>query len=180
MVKTLGLLILVLAIASLSAFGYFGGFASVTVLEGKVGPYTLIYERNKGSYFQTGKSVEKLMKLAKRHEVTTKLGFGRYYDDPEKVSEAELRSDAGLIVTELELLKLEPHIDGYLRAAYPETRALVADFPLKGFLSVLLGIWKVYPKMSDALAAKGQSESYTFEIYDIEKQRTTYAFPLAP
>lgn len=180
MKKILGLLLVVIAVASLSAFAYFGGFASVTVIESTVGPFTLIYEQNKGPYFQTGKSVEKLMKLAKSHDVKSKLGFGRYYDDPEKTPEAELRSDAGLIVTQTELLRLEPHLEGYLTASFPETPALVAEFPLKGFLSVILGIWKVYPKMSSALAAKGIDETYTFEIYDVEKQRTTYAFPLVP
>lgn len=178
MKKNLGLLLLVIAIATFSAFAHFGGFATVTITEGTVGPFTLIYEQNKGSYFQTGKSVEKLMKLAKSYDVKSKLGFGRYYDDPAKIPEAELRSDAGLIVSARELQQLEPHLDGYQRASFPETPALISEFPLKGFLSVILGIWKVYPKMSLALAAKGQAETYTFEIYDVEKQRTTYAFPI--
>ncbi len=176
--KTVILLVLVIAVAAFSAFAHFGGFHPVTVHEKSVGPFTLIFEQNKGPYYQAGKSVEKLLKIAKAHDVRSKIGFGKYYDDPEKVIEAELRSDAGLIVSQTELLKLEPYLEGFQRAEFPETRALVAEFPLKGFLSIILGTWKVYPKMTAALEAQGFPETFTFEIYEIEKQRTTYAFPV--
>jgi hypothetical protein len=167
-----------LVLTVLTIFTYLGGFKTVTVEERQVGPYFLIYETNKGSYRQTGSSVEKLMEHAKKQGVTPQAGFGHYLDDPRAVPESELRSEAGIVVSQTDYSKLSM-LDQFKSREVAPIEAAVAEFPLKNSLSILIGIFKVYPVILNYLKEKGYTPGPSFEIYEIENKKTLYLFPIS-
>jgi hypothetical protein len=101
-----------------------------------------------------------------------------YLDDPNKVPEEELRSEAGIVVNEADLEALQLDTSDFKHRLYPRVKAVVSDFPLKGFPSVLLGIWRVYPAIIEYMEEHGYHPAHSFEIYEIKEERTLYAFPL--
>jgi len=172
-------------IAGLIAFAFFtgflaflGAFKTIEVTERDIGPYHLVYESNTGSYRKTGPSVDAMMKLAEIRKVNPVAGFGKYYDRPDQVEESKLRSDAGIIIDDKDLAAFKELPQGVHYAQYPVTRAMVADFPLRGFLSIFLGIYKVYPALMDYQEAKKYPATYSLEIYELRNRRTVYAFPI--
>ncbi len=177
--KYVGFFLLCLLASLAFTFVYYGGFHPVTVVEREIGPYNFIFEVNRGDYSQTGKSVEKLMKIASDAGVKSQ-GFGMYFDDPSKVAKEDLRSHAGIVVSDADLQKLSPTIAGFDVQAFAKTNAVVSNFPLKGFPSILIAIWKVYSAMMTYSAEKNLKTSYSIEIYEIEKQNTIYALPIQP
>lgn len=157
--------------------GYLGAFSKVEVKESTIGPYHLVYEANTGDYRQTGTSVDSLMKLAATKGVVPVAGFGIYMDDPNEVPKEKLRSEAGIIIQPQDVEKFKGVAAPAKYRMYPQTSAVVSEFPLKNFLSIFLGIYKVYPAIMDYMKAKNYKISYSFEIYEMNN-RTVYAFPI--
>lgn len=164
--------------------GYFGAFRTIEVREDWIGPYTLAYESHVGDYRQTGPSVDFMLDLSQKLGATPISGFGFYYDDPSVVEKDKLRSDAGIIIDPKDIGKFQnyardPHQKHkILTREFPRTRAVQAEFPLRGILSTFLGIFKVYPAITDYMNAHHLKMTYSFEIYAITEKKVTYAFPV--
>lgn len=168
----------------LGVFTYFGAFSTVQVTESEIGPYTLVYQSHTGDYRQTGPTVDHTMKLALSLGAVPIAGFGQYYDDPNSVPIEKLRSDAGIIIDPKDLGKFQNYSSQpkselkILTRTFEKTRAVTAEFPLRGILSVFIGIFKVYPAIDQYMKSKNYPMSYAFEIYPNTEKKIQYAFPL--
>ena len=174
MKATLGVLGLIIIVAVL-ALSYYGLFTKVTVVEKEMGGFWLIYEKHVGNYRDTGQVMDKIYsRLLGEDAITPSRGFGLYYDDPKKVNKKDLRSIAGCILDE----QYEDRIDylkkNYRIKRYPASKSVVAEFPFKGKPSIFIGIFKVYPKLTDYIEQNNYSQGPIMEIYDTPNEKIYY------
>lgn len=170
-VITIGLILWVLI--------YSGLFADIIIKEKKAGPYQLVYLSHKGDYRQTGQiGGEIYYDLLSNYQIETTKGFGIYYDDPDKVKKEDLRSDIGVILNKEDYKKT-----GKLKKKYKTKRiyishCLVVEFPFKSKISIILGIYKVYPKIKEYVKIKEYKSDYVMEVYDIPAKKILYIMPI--
>ncbi|XDD49840.1 GyrI-like domain-containing protein [Leptospira sp. WS92.C1] len=160
---------------------YMGAFDDVQIKEEIRGPFYVLYHERIGDYRNVGITFETLQKELPEKGIRDYKLFAIYLDNPNEVPKEKLRSEAGAIFFEPlskvpEGLSIEFKTRTILSKKY-----LIAEFPLKNFLSIFLGIFKVYPKLFEACEEKGcdLKGKASLEIYEplIEK-RTTYLLPL--
>jgi effector-binding domain-containing protein len=173
LLAVLGLLAL-----AIFAFAFYGGFHKVVISEAEIGPFFMVYESNKGPYKQTGASVHKLMEFAKENGIAPIAGYGMYFDDPRLVAESELHSEAGILVSGADIETLRSKLGVFQSKQFPKTLCVASEFPLRGFPSIMLGVWKVYPKLMKTVEDKKMHPGASLEIYEIDKNRTVYAMPI--
>jgi effector-binding domain-containing protein len=120
-------------------------------------------------------TLEEVEKWAKENGEACKISFGEFIDDPDKVDEDRLRSNAGCVVEKTWDFVLPA---GFGFREYPPRVYVVAEFD--GAPSI--GPFKVYPKTKDYIESHNYKLSGpVIEMYEIlseEKVRTTYLFPV--
>ena len=154
----------------------YGLFTDVTFSKHRIGPYLLVFDKWEGDYKVTGAVMKKVSnQLQKEHGITCSHQFGLYFDNPEKVQTEKLRSIGGCVVKEktfedLEALRLKHSV-----YQFPQTQAVASEFPFKGQLSIVFGLMKVYPRLSEYLQTHHLTPGAIMELYDNEK--ITYIAP---
>lgn len=144
-----------------------GVFHTVRIEEREVGPYTLLYKAQTGDYRQIGEVLEEVLGACKSAGVDAYFGFGIYHDDPSVTPIEELRSEAGVILKETSVALAEEKLKGrFEMREFPKIRAIVSEFPFRNFMSIIVGIYKVYPELEKEREARGFPKGYAMEIYD--------------
>lgn len=174
--KIVLLILVIILIIILIAYAYYGGFSKVNVFVDEQGGEVCVYESVVGDYSQTAKYTNKIYyDLLNNYKIETYKGFGTFFDNPQKVDKSKLRSDVGCI--------LEPSDDartGELQAKYKvktfsRGSYVVAEFPLKGKMSFIFGVFKVYPAIIKFCKMQGYSEDTPVtEIYDVPNKKIIY------
>ncbi len=54
----------------------------------------------------------------------------------------------------------------------------VGEFPLKSFLSYIIGPARVYPKFTEYEKGKKLASGYSMEIYDHQSKKILYCMPI--
>ena len=168
--------IVILIVAFFIFYAYFRGFKKLSISTKKVGGETVAYESITGNYKQSGQIMDKIYySLLNEEKIETYLGFGTYFDNPKKVEEAQLRSEAGCILNQVDSVIIEKLSKKYKIKQIEEKEYIVTEFPYKGKISVFFSIMKVYPALQKYARAKrlGEDGSVT-EIYDIPNNRILY------
>jgi hypothetical protein len=171
------LIILALSLAiGIGVLWNFGAFANVTVSEKIVPHMTIVYARHTGDYKKIRKVIDTVyMNLLVKEKIGSSRGFGLYYDNPREAPRERLRSLGGCILDAPDEYKADSlRRDGYKVAVLPQTTALYAEFPLKGPLSVLFGVFKTYPRMITLLNEKNISPRPFMEIYNPSMKKIEY------
>ncbi|RHX88231.1 GyrI-like domain-containing protein [Leptospira stimsonii] len=172
---------LILAIGLIGFLFYMGAFDRVQVKEENRGPFYVLSHERIGDYRNTGITFEILQKELPAKGIQNFKLFGIYLDNPNEVPKEKLRCEVGAILTEpLSKVPEGLSLDLKLRTI-PERKYVLAEFPLKNFLSIFLGIYKVYPKVFQACEEKGckLKGKYSMEIYEpLTEHKTTYLVPL--
>ncbi|MBN2715671.1 MAG: hypothetical protein JXX14_07430 [Deltaproteobacteria bacterium] len=157
----------------------YGLFTKVTFSKRDMGPYLLVYDKWVGDYKVTGAIMKNVSNdLLEQHGIKCASRFGLYLDNPQKVPTEKLRSIGGCVVTgrtERQLKALRLKFDVY---QFPRTRSVVSDFPFKGTLSIVLGVMKVYPRLSEFLIAGNIRPGPVMELYNASKATITYISPI--
>ncbi|PJZ51756.1 GyrI-like domain-containing protein [Leptospira adleri] len=179
--KILTLSILIIVSCLLGFLFYLGAFDRVQVKEDTLGPlYVLSHERI-GDYNNIGATFEVLQKELPAKGIQNFKLFGIYLDNPNEVPKDKLRSEVGAILSEpLSKVPEGLSLDLKLRTI-PKKRYVLSEFPFRNFLSIFLGIYKVYPKVFQACEERGCNlkGKYSMEIYEpITEHKTTYLVPL--
>jgi len=153
-----------------------GFFATVTVEEKNIGPYTLVYEEFIGDYKNTPKIQDKVYyALLNNHKIETQKGFGIYYDNPKEVPGDKLRSEIGCILEEKDLARVEElKTKQFKIKEFPNTNAIVIEFPFNNQFSILAGIMKVYPKLEAYRKEHNYNPREVMEIYDVPSKKILY------
>ena len=176
--KTLGIIVLILA-AIFLILGFFlarnGLFANVEITEKNTGPYLMVYTKHIGDYKNVGLIMDAMYNdLKDNFGITTTRGFGLYYDKPKEVPAEELRSVVGCLVDDKTIEALTEVGSKYQVATYPASLSVVAEFPFKGQLSIVLGLFKVYPKLAAYLTEKNAPKVPIMELYDQPSGKIEY------
>ena len=144
-----------------------GVFHTVRIEEREVGPYTLLYKAQTGDYRQIGDVLEEVLEACRSAGVDAHYGFGIYHDDPSVTPIEELRSEAGVVLKESSVALAEEKLKGkFEMREFPRIRAVVSEFPFRNFMSIIVGIYKVYPVLEKEREARGFARGYALEIYD--------------
>ena len=174
--KTLLTAIVILAVAGIIFYGYYGGFKKVDVGISASGGEILVYEKMRGDYRQSAEVMDKIYNnLLNEDSIETFKGFGIYYDNPREVEKSELRSDVGCILENADIARMSELEEKYSIKTFPEKEYITAEFPYKGKASVIVSLIKVYPELNKFAIENGYSEEgAVMEIYDIPNKRILY------
>ena len=175
-------ILIALGLALLAFFiflAYSGLLTSVKITEKEIGPYYLVYQKHTGDYKNMGKVQMNVYNIIiKNTKVKPKIGFGIYYDNPEKTAKDKLQSEGGCIVSKKEADAIKKAKTKLLFKTFEKTKCVTAEFPLKNKYSIIFGIMKAYPKINKYKKVKKYKESYALEIYDVPNKKLTFAFPV--
>ncbi|MFA7081981.1 MAG: GyrI-like domain-containing protein [Bacteroidales bacterium] len=176
LIRKLITLILVFIVIIVGAYAYFGGFTKIDFKVEEAGGEMVVYREMQGSY---GKSAD-LMKsmgeeLVSDFEVNVSKGIGIYYDNPNEVESDNFKWEIGSIIITDDKNKIEELKKTFLVKTLPNQEYISFDLPLKGYFSIMVGSFKVYPKIKEYLEIRGySSEVPIMEIYDNQNKRITY------
>lgn len=158
---------------------YCGLFTKIEIKEKEAGGYMLVYEEFKGDYKNSSKIMDKVYySLINDYNIETTNGFGIYYDNPKEVDKDDLRSDLGCIITEKDYDNVEEIKKNFLVKEWPKKKCIYVEFPFKGFMSVILGIKKVYPRINEYVKDKSYQGAPIMEIYDVPNKKIIYLMPV--
>lgn len=177
LLKRIVVVIFILIIAVTGVFAYYGGFSNINIKTGTLGGETLVYETVAGDYAQTGFISDKIYDaLLNEDKIETTRGFGIFYDNPQYVETNKLRSEVGCILdTPIDSLQLKRLSTKYSIKILPKTECIYVEFPFKGKMSVMVGIFKIYPAIEKYMIENGlQENGPIMEIYDIPNKKIVY------
>lgn len=174
-IRIIGIASALVVAVLIGVFSYYGLFTSVDVKERDAGPYLLVYTKHIGDYNKVAPAMDNVYyDLKDNFHIDTTKGFGLYYDTPQEVSKEKLRSIVGCIVEGKSITDLNEVSKKYGVKEYPLSKSLVAEFPHKGYISIMLGIFKVYPKLNKYLQEHKYVEAPILELYDMLNKRIEY------
>lgn len=176
-IKIILVILIVLIIVITGIYAYYGGFSSVYIVESKQGGEIIVYENVTGDYSQAAEVSNKVYyTLLDNYKIETTKGFGIYYDNPQEVEKSKLRSEVGCILNALpDSVTMTNIVQKFNTRILPEGDYITAEFPMKGGLSIMIGIFKVYPVINKYLEEKGiDNNSPVMEIYDVPNSKIIY------
>lgn len=170
-----GLAAILLVLVLLIYFSRHGLFSSVIIKEQNTGPFFLVYEKHVGDYKNVGPVMDEIYyRLKKVFSIETTKGFGLYYDNPREVDVEKLRSLVGCMVEEKDSEDWKKLKNEFNIKEYPSSKSIVAEFPYHGKMSIILGLFKVYPKLIKYISDKGYQATPIMEIYDQPNRKIVY------
>lgn len=173
----IGAIIIALILASgIICYWYYGGFYPVEIQEKQQGGEVVIYENVNGDYSQAGSVSNKLYyALLYNDTLNTSKGFGTFYDNPQKVEKDRLRAEVGCIIEGVDSLRIARLRKKYKMKNLSEKKYIVTELPLKGYISILIGLTKIYPAITKYCIENGYSnDTPVTEIYDMERKVIVY------
>ncbi len=170
---------LLLIIGSALFLNYMKFFAKVIISEVEKGAFILIYNEHIGDYKGTAKIQNDIYySLLNDQKIETFKGFGIYYDNPQKVAKEKLRSIAGCILEKSDYKQISKLKDsGFLIKEIPKQNYITTEFPFKSNVSIILGIFKIYPQFKKYIETNNLSQNEMMEIYDIPNKKIVYLMP---
>ena len=179
LITVIVLITLALLVAAALYFSWCGLFSRVSVDERNAGPFLLLFKKHIGEYRNIGPVMDSVYyELINVHNIKTTRGFGLYYDNPAEVEKSKLRSLAGCILdgySEQQIKKLHPELhNNFGVATSPSTQSVTAGHPYKGTLSIILGVFKVYPSIQKWMKKYNRRSVPIMEIYDQPNRKISY------
>ena len=155
---------------------YFGVFYRVRVVEKHIGAVAVVYTKHIGEYSKVGPPMDSIYRQLKdREHVTTTRGFGLYYDNPQEVTKEKLRSVVGCVLDDADTGALALLAEnGYQTAVIPASNSVYAEFPMKGMPSIIIGIFKVYPRIMRYQKENHIPQKPIMELYDTPGRKIGY------
>jgi hypothetical protein len=174
--KTLLIVIVLIAAFLLAIYAWLGGFKKINFSVQEAGGEVLVYEPHTGDYSKVGKVIDKMYyALLNEEKVECFKGFGIYYDNPQKVEKSKLRSEVGNILENPTPELLEQLSSKYTIKTLERQKFLVTEYPYKNQLSIFMGIMRVYPAMNRYSKTHQLTEDgFVMEIYDVPGKKIIY------
>ena len=176
------ILIIILVILVITASGlafYLDIFSKVQVIEKTMGPYVLIYEPYVGNYNTVSTTMDQVYNAVSAEQIKTTRGFGIYLDDPKTTPKEQLRSELGVILEEKDYNRREDlEQKNFKIKDFAAQQSVVVEFPYKNFLSIIAGVIKVYPAITDYIGERGYQANFIMEIYDEPAGKIYYIMPV--
>jgi hypothetical protein len=174
-IKMVIIILLGIVVLFLAGYTYFGGFKTISFYVTDAGGEILAYEELKGDYKHTKDVTNRIYYLLLNDlKIQTYKGFGLYYGDPKSVPVNELRSDVGCIVEDVDSTKIELISQHFKVKTCPKGKYIITEFPNKGFISIIIGIMKVYPAFNNYVKENSYKNGPIMEIYDTPNKKIIY------
>ena len=156
--------------------GFYNAFYSPKFSIENEGGEILVYENITGHYHLTDSVMKNVFnELYEKNGIVVTKGFGYYYSNPFITGESDLEFEAGCVVEHKDSLQLKKISSKFKISKAEETEYIVTDFPLKGKMSIMFGMYKVYPKMDKYCKKNGYKvEEPVLEIYDRVEKKIHY------
>jgi DNA-binding transcriptional regulator YhcF (GntR family) len=165
--KMLLLIVGIVLVLLTAVYGFFGGFHKVKIQTISTGGEILVYENVTGAYNQAVKITNKVYyELLNQYGIETKKGFGIFYDNPKNVEQNKLRSEIGCVVEDIDKNTLDRVKANFQVKILSRENCLVAEFPFRGFPSIIMGMIKVYPIIGKYIIENNYEDGPIMEIYD--------------
>lgn len=176
--KVIKYIIMGLGVILLAAFfwgWYIGFFKRLKIKDSEEGGFIVVGLEYTGRYSNTGKLMLNVEEKIKTSKITSNVGFGIYYDDPQVIQEDKCRSFIGHILEEKDYDKIPELISVGLKVdRIPKMKAVSTEFPLRNKMSYMIGPMKAYPAISKYMLKKGYRTSESMEIYDLKNKKISY------
>lgn len=180
MKKIIWLLVVSVVLLIIGWLSYSGLFAKVTISESDEPGFFMVYEKHVGSYKNTAPVMDKIYEDLLANGITSTQGVGLYYDKPGDVEESKLRSVVGCILNNTaDAQKIKGLGSKFKIVEIPASHYVKSTFPYSNTISIVIGIFKVYPEFSKYMKEKNYSGSPSFEIYDEQNKKIIYLMSLA-
>ncbi|NLP02851.1 MAG: GyrI-like domain-containing protein [Fibrobacter sp.] len=165
--------VVVIAILLVSFFA--GVFDTVKFSTETAGPYNLIYREFQGPFSGIRFTLNDVFKYVRdKKKIEASRGFGIFYDDPGKTPSDSLRSITGVIVDSVIAVE-KPYKSG----VFEKTEAVVGRFPIRSFLSYVMGAGKFYSRLQEYLNQNNLKMSGpVLEVYDNGERMIIYIAPV--
>ncbi|TGK06731.1 GyrI-like domain-containing protein [Leptospira semungkisensis] len=167
-----------IAFLLVSGFGYLyylGAFDTIQVKEETLGPFYVLSHDRVGNYRHVGDTFESIQKEFPAKGIKNYKLFGIYKDNPNTVAEEKLRCEVGALFSE-PLTEIPSGFSLPLKYRTIERKKYITvDFPLKSFVSIFVGIYKVYPELTKTCIEKGcdMNGKASMEIYEPLVEKTS-------
>ena len=172
---TIILFIILIIVAFLA---YMGLFNNVTIIEKEIGPYTFAYEDFTGDYAKTGPVFDEVYDKLIHNKIKNTNGLGIYYDNPEIILKENLKSRIGSIVSNEQAEQIDKRGVNLKIMTVDSFNAAVSEFPYRNKLSIIFGVFKVYPVLNDYMKSNEYKKTPSYELYDISDGKILYMFPI--
>ena len=137
----------------------------------------IVYKNYVGPYKNVGGHFEKLLKDIQQVNEKANQFVGIYYDNPETVPEDKCRSTVAVVCNREasegigagKLVKM-----GYSTAELKETSSFHSTFPFYGLVSILLGLYRVYPAVQGAAKEHGKDVTVMIECTRMREHINDY------
>ena len=166
-----------LGLMVIGGWGWGGGFRSVEVVEAEVpGDWVLgldevgPYEAMREPFLRAGSLMDSL-------QVATEDGVAWYFDDPTKTAPEDCRGFYGRVLqpgAEAGWESGQPGPEGLRAMQLPAGKALVVDWELRGYLGYIVGPIRLYPMLTEAMAARGAVPVAVYERYATDGRSVRY------
>lgn len=180
--KTVLIIIAFITISIFTYLGFYNTFYSPLIEINEEGNDIIVYQHANAHYHLTDSVMkEAFNELYEINGIVVTKGFGIYFEDPKKAGKKPISFNAGCIVEDKDSLELQEISDKFTIEKTPYEKYIVSDFPLKGRMSILIGMYKVYPKLNNFCVENGyRSDLPVMEIYDRVKKKIHYRRKLIP
>ncbi len=179
-ILTAAIILLLVALTAVLLYLARGGlFSKITVDEREDGPFLLVYKMHTGDYKNIGPVMDKVYYMLRdEYQLETTRGFGLYFDNPKETDKSQLRSLGGCIVDGMTQEQLENRCPGIKEslavAHFPKSLSVAAEHPYKGMVSIILGVFRVYPRLEAWMRKYNRRSVPVMEIYDTPGRTITY------
>jgi len=157
---------------------FYGLFAPVNIEEREMGPFVFVMKKHVGPYRDVGPLIEEMYNDLKDRDIVTSKGLGIYYDDPKVTPDDKTRCILGRILEGLDYSKTVEIEKTFKIGELPLTNYLVVEFPFKGLPSIIIGVYRVYPKITKYMLTHEIPKMPIVEIYDPKAQKMLYIVPI--
>lgn len=172
----------ILTVSILILYGFYGGFASVNFVEKTAGGETIIFKNTKGDYPETEKaSLAVIDFLSENTKIIPGPNISYYDINPHVIDKKNLKSQGGCIIPSADTNAVVSLKNKTYKLRTLETRKyIIAEYPLKGKISILIAHIKIYPRLYRYVIAKSYDcTSPVTEIYDFKKHLMTFSMKIA-
>jgi len=171
------LIFILLILIDLALFIWLWGLYEVKFRKAKFTWAKILYTPVKWPYSQSWKFMDLIYYLLKDSWITTYKWIWVYFDNPKEVKSENLRSIVWCVIEKKDYKKVDKILleNDVKLIDLAETSSINTKFPYKNKLSIILSIFKVYPKIRNYLEEKDLDQNVDImEIYDIPNKTINY------
>lgn len=140
-----------------------------------VGGEMIVYKKVTGDYKQTSSVTTEVYEyLLNDFKIEAYKGVGIFYDNPKNVKKEDLKSEVGCIIESKDINKLTISNCKYEIKQLSYHQLSVTEFLYKGWISILIGLSRVYPKLEKYVEMHNLPNNPTIEIYDVPNEKIIY------